>query len=46
MTSSDTGEFKAEFDGYHGWFWRNRNSKAVTVILETDGQYIQIKRLK
>ena len=46
MMRSDTGEFKAEFDGYHGWFWRNRNSKAVTVILETDGQYIQIKRLK
>ena len=46
MTSSDTGEFKAEFDGYHGWFWRNRNSEAVTVILETDGQYIHIKRLK
>lgn len=46
MTSSDNGEFKAEFDGYHGWFWRNRNSEAVTVILETDGQYIQIKRMK
>ena len=46
MMCSDTGEFKAEFDGYHGWFWRNRNSEAVTVILETDGQYIQIKRLE
>ena len=46
MTSSDNGEFKAEFDGYHGWFWRNRNTEAVTVILETDGQYIQIKRMK
>jgi len=46
MMRSDTGEFKAEFDGYHGWFWRNRNSEAVTVILETDGQYIQIKRLE
>lgn len=46
MTSSDNGEFKAEFDGYHGWFWRNRNSEAVTGILETDGQYIQIKRMK
>ena len=46
MTSSDTGEFKAKFDGYHGWFWRNRNSEAVTVILETDGEYIQIKRMK
>ena len=46
MTSSDNGEFKAEFDGYHGWFWRNRNTEVVTVILETDGQYIQIKRMK
>ena len=46
MTSSDNGEFKAEFDGYHGWFWRNRNSEVVTVILETDGEYIQIKRMK
>jgi len=46
MTNSDNGEFKAEFDGYHGWFWRNRNTEAVTVILETDGQYIQIKRMK
>ena len=46
MTSSDNGEFKAEFDGYHGWFWRNRNTEAVTVILETEGQYIQIKRMK
>ena len=46
MTSSDTGEFEAEFDGHHGWFWRNRNSEIVTVILETDGEYIQIKRMK
>ncbi len=35
MTSSDTGEFKAEFDGYHGWFWRNRNSEAVTAVSYT-----------
>jgi len=46
MTTTDKGEFKAEFDGYHGWFWRNRNSEVVTVILETSGEYIQIKRLK
>ncbi len=46
MTTSDNGEFKAEFDGYHGWFWRNRNSEIVTVILETDGEYIQIKRME
>ena len=46
MTSSDSGEFKAEFDGYHGWFWRNRNSESVTVTLETIGDYILIKQMK
>ena len=46
MTSSDSGEIISEFDGYHGWFWRNRNNTAVTVTLETVGDYIQIKKLK
>ena len=46
MTSSDSGEFKAEFDGYHGWFWRNRNNESVTVTLETFGDYILIKQMK
>ena len=46
MTSSDSGEFKSEFDGYHGWFWRNRNNESVTVTLETIGDYIQIKQMK
>ena len=46
MTSSDSGEFKSEFDGYHGWFWRNRNNESVTVTLETFGDYILIKRMK
>ena len=46
MTNSDSGEFKSEFDGYHGWFWRNRNNESVTVILETIGDYILIKRMK
>jgi len=46
MTTTDNGEFKAEFYGYHGWFWRNRNSEVVAVILETSGEYIQIKRIK
>ena len=46
MTSSDSGEIISEFDGYHGWFWRNRNSTAVTVTLETIGNYIQINKLR
>ena len=46
MTSSDSGEFKSEFDGFHGWFWRNRNNESVTVTLETFGDYILIKQMK
>ena len=46
MTSSDSGEIISEFDGYHGWFWRNRNSAAVTVTLETIGEYILVKQIK
>ena len=46
MTSSDNGVIISEFDGYHGWFWRNRNSAAVTVTLETIGDYTLIKQMK
>ena len=45
MVQSDTGELQAEFDGYHGWFWRNREEFSVTVILQTSGDYIQIKQM-
>ena len=46
MTNSESGEFKSKFDGYHGWFWRNRNNESVTVTLETIGDYILIKQMK
>ena len=46
MTNSDSGEFKSKFDGYHGWFWRNRNNESVTVTLEIIGDYILIKQMK
>lgn len=26
MAHSDSGAIVSAFDGYHGWFWRNRNS--------------------
>lgn len=45
MVPSDSGELKAEFDGYHGWFWRNREKFSVTVILQTSGDYIRIKQM-
>ncbi len=46
MTHSDSGELLAEFDGYHGWFWRNRNDESVTVTLEASGDFIQMKQMK
>lgn len=44
--ASDKGVLTAAFDGSHGWFWRNRGSKDVTVRLTTQGQYGAIKRME
>jgi len=40
------GVIKAAFDGYHGWFWRNRTSETLTVTLKTQGEYTEIKKVK
>jgi hypothetical protein len=40
------GEIEAAFDGYHGWFWRNRTSQTITVTLQTMGEYTTIKHIK
>ena len=42
---SDKGTITAEFDGNHGWFWRNRNQEPVTLTLTTEGDYSDIKGL-
>ncbi len=41
----ETGSLKAAFDGNHGWFWRNRTKKDITVTLRVKGDYIEMKRL-
>lgn len=41
--AKDQGELVAAFDGWHGWFWRNRGSGPVTVTLRTEGAYSDIK---
>ena len=46
MVDSDQGVLDAQFDGYHGWFWRNRNKVNVSLFLDTQGDYVQIKRMK
>jgi hypothetical protein len=41
----ETGSLKAAFNGNHGWFWRNRTSKDITVTLRVKGDYTEMKRL-
>ncbi len=45
QVNGDQGVLEAAFDGTHGWFWRNRGSKPVTVTLRTNGDYIAFKRV-
>lgn len=40
----EQGEFIAIFDGTHGWFWRNRSGRDVSVTLRTTGDYARIIR--
>ena len=40
------GELIAAFDGYHGWFWRNRSSEPVSLTLRTRGSYAELKRTR
>jgi len=42
-SSGSDGEFVAAFPGSHGWFWRNRDSKPVTVNLKLRGTYSDLK---
>ncbi|ENM5935344.1 transmembrane anchor protein [Vibrio mimicus] len=43
--ADDQGELEAAFTGNHGWFFRNRNDKTVMVILKTNGDYAEMKRV-
>lgn len=41
----EEGELVAEFDGKHGWFWRNRTSKPMTITLQVEGEHSDIDEL-
>ena len=43
---SDSGSFVAAIDGYHGWFWRNRSGGDVTIMVEAEGPFSELKRMK
>ena len=38
------GIFVAPFDGTHGWFWRNRGDKPVTVKVKVSGFYEKLSK--
>ncbi len=40
------GDLVAVYDGMHGWFWRNRTGKPVSVTLKTGGDYLVLKEMK
>ncbi|WP_086479316.1 hypothetical protein [Oceanospirillum sanctuarii] len=42
---SASGELKAAFTGKHGWFFRNRQTSDVTLVLKTRGDYVEMKRV-
>ncbi|MDR9468014.1 transmembrane anchor protein [Marinospirillum sp.] len=42
---SDEGELTAAFTGKHGWFFRNRTSEEVTLVLRLGGDYQEVKRM-
>jgi hypothetical protein len=44
-STREQGEIVAAFDGSHGWFWRNRSGAPLTITLETEGPYADIKLL-
>lgn len=41
---SDSGTFTAKFDGDHGWFFRNRDRKEVSIVIKFKGDYAAIVR--
>ena len=41
----DEGVLEAAFDGNHGWFWRNRTERDVSLTLRTSGTYSELKRV-
>lgn len=45
-STREEGTIEAAFDGSHGWFWRNRTNKPLTITLQTEGPYTNIKRVK
>jgi hypothetical protein len=46
QVTGDQGSFIAPFDGTHGWYWRNRTDKPVTVTVKVSGFYQKLAQMK
>jgi erythromycin esterase-like protein len=44
--AKDEGVLTAAFEGWHGWFWRNRGTEPLTVTLRVNGDYREFKEVK
>lgn len=42
-STGSEGDFTAAFPGSHGWFWRNRDKKPLTVTLRLRGAYSELR---
>lgn len=38
-SAGESGKFRAPFDGTHGWFWRNRTNKPLTITVKATGSF-------
>jgi hypothetical protein len=43
--SGGEGVLTAEFDGMHGWFWRNRTNQVVTITLRAEGDFEEMREM-
>lgn len=42
--TGNRGQLTAEFDGSHGWYWRNRGESNVRITLTVSGQFKNLKQ--
>lgn len=42
-STGSEGAIVADFDGEHGWFWRNRDSSDLSVTVQVRGEYTEFK---
>jgi len=45
-STGSEGELTASFKGDHGWFWRNRDKRNITVTVYVAGEYQVLKNAK